>query len=231
MHARDPTAEAAEASRWSSQQLAAAALQTAPPSPSTAACRLAASPLHCREYAAGLSFSAGPFSYLALQLNAGGAPPSLLWSSTPAQRDRLPLGLSEASPAVPPAASAQDGLFFYWSATAPPSQSPPAAPVEPQWTPDAAAGGDAASGAPAPQRRLLATDAQAGAAPPPAPGPGAAAAPAPSASPAEVAVAVDAAAAAAAAQAAAQAVLAAAVSSQTQGLGVVAPEGILPTPV
>lgn len=199
---------------------------------STRVCHPAALLPHRREYAAGLSFSAGPLSYLALRLSASGGPPSLLWSSAPAQRDRLPLGLTEASPAVPPAVSAKDGLFYYWSATAPPAQSPLGAPVEPQWTPEATAAG-AAAGAPSPaaQRRLLAEGSASGAAPSPAPGASNATGPAPSASPAATAAAVDAASAAAAAQAAAQAVLAAAVPMQTQGLGVVAPEGVLPTPV
>ncbi|KAL4451232.1 hypothetical protein ABPG77_009304 [Micractinium sp. CCAP 211/92] len=193
---------------------------------------LAGDVLLVREYAAGLSFSAGPFSYLALKLSASRGPPSLLWSSAPAQRDRLPLGLTEASPAVPPAVCAKDGLFYYWSATAPPAQSPLGAPVEPQWMPEATAAG-AAAGAPSPaaQRRLLAEGLAAGAAPSPAPGASNATGPAPSASPAATAAAVNAASAAAAAQAAAQAVLAAAVPMQTQGLGVVAPEGVLPTPV
>ncbi|KAL4422963.1 hypothetical protein ABPG75_009160 [Micractinium tetrahymenae] len=192
--------------------------------------QLAGDVLLVREYAAGLSFSTGPFSYLALKLNSSGGPPSLLWSSSSAQRDRLPPGLTEASPAVPPAASVKDGLFFYWSATAPAAQSPPVAPLVPQWTSDSTAAA-AAAGAPAPQRRLLATDDKGQKAAVPSPAPGLLAAPAPSPSPAEVAAAVDAAAAAAEAQAAAEAVLAAAVPGQTQGLGVVAPEGVLPTPV
>lgn len=39
-------------------------------------------------------------------------------------RDRLPPGVGEASPISPPALSSDDELFFYWSATAPPLETP-----------------------------------------------------------------------------------------------------------
>lgn len=44
-------------------------------------------------------------------------------------RDRLPPGVGEASPISPPALSSNDELFFYWSATAPPLETP--LPVSP----------------------------------------------------------------------------------------------------
>ena len=83
-------------------------------------------PTPCREYSAGQSFSAGPYSYLALQLNhTTGGRPSLLWAAdSPESRDRLPPGVGEASPISPPALSSDDELFFYWSATAPPLETP-----------------------------------------------------------------------------------------------------------
>jgi outer membrane protein assembly factor BamB len=79
-----------------------------------------------REYSAGQSFSAGPYSYLALQLNhTAGSRPSLLWAAdSPESRDRLPPGVGEASPISPPALLSDDELFFYWSATAPPLETP-----------------------------------------------------------------------------------------------------------
>jgi len=79
-----------------------------------------------REYSAGQSFSAGPYSYLALQLNhTAGGRPTLLWAADSHEsRDRLPPGVGEASPISPPALSSDDELFFYWSATAPPLEAP-----------------------------------------------------------------------------------------------------------
>lgn len=80
-----------------------------------------------------MSFTDGPSSYLALRLNASGGPPALLWSADAFdERDRLPPGVSEAAPIVPPAVSPDDGLFFYWSATAPPRASPPPASPAPE---------------------------------------------------------------------------------------------------
>ena len=215
----------------------------------TPATRHTRSPCY-REYAAGLGFAAGPFSYLALRLQRAQRP-TLLWASNAiASRDRLPPGFTDASAIVPPTLSDDGQLFFYWSATAPPPAPPPAPPaspppapapaqppaaapsadaLEPLWKPDEST--TALSDTAAPTRRRL-LEGGTGVAPSAAPvAAGPAATPASPSPGGNTTAAVEVAAAAAEAAAAGKAVLATAVAPQTQGVGVVAPEGMVPTAV
>lgn len=187
----------------------------------------------CREYSAAQTFSSGPSSYLALQLNATGGSPELLWAAgSGGGRDRLPPGTSEASPIVPPAVLADEDLFFYWSATAPPP--PPTAPPPPAPTVLIASGVSAAAGggistvrlATGTPRVLLADIAAAGAAnataPAVAPAPASATSAAPGPAPAVVAANTT---------QAADPVPPPVVPAESEGVGQVAPEGFVSQPV